>query len=159
MGTTKATGDEWVRKVQQWLNDTFPEYFKYDETGETSGTYPVKVDGITGIGTVKALIRAIQICGNQLPPDGVWGRKTASVYTKVYSGSGETDKRLNYILQDAFYCKGYDPLGFDGLYGNDVRKAIQKFQSGLAVHLVIFLQMVRMREKRTRRSFMQCRVQ
>lgn len=61
MGTTKATGDEWVRKVQQWLNDTFPEYFKYDETGETSGTYPVKVDGITGIGTVKALIRAIQI--------------------------------------------------------------------------------------------------
>lgn len=140
-------------------DDTFPEYFKYDETGETSGTYPVKVDGITGIGTVKALIRAIQICGNQLPPDGVWGRKTASVYTKVYSGSGETDKRLNYILQDAFYCKGYDPLGFDGLYGNGVRKAIQKFQSGLAVHLVIFLQMVRMREKRTRRSFMQCRVQ
>lgn len=131
--TIKSSGDDWVRKVQQWLNDTFPEYFKYDETGEESGSFPVKVDGLAGNTTVKALIRAIQICGDLLPPDGVWGNNTAKVYKNVYAGSGEKDVRLNYILQGAFYCKGYDPKGFDGIYGSGVTSAIRDFQTDLGI--------------------------
>lgn len=133
MDITRSTGDDRVREVQQWLNDTFPKYFKYDETGVEAGSFPVKVDGFTGNTTVKALIRAIQICGDLLPPDGVWGNNTAKVYKNVYAGLGEEDTRLNYILQGAFYCKGYNPKGFDGIYGAGVTAAIRNFQTDLGI--------------------------
>lgn len=74
--------DSKVMEVQEWLNDTYPSYFKYDEDNSKCGSYPVKPDGMTGTKTVKALVMAIQIHYNLLPVDGIWGNATSSADRK-----------------------------------------------------------------------------
>lgn len=64
--------DKMVQDVQQWLNDTWPDKFKYDETGVESGSFPVEPDGMTGNTTVKALVMALQLRLN-LTADGAFG--------------------------------------------------------------------------------------
>ncbi|AOZ77882.1 peptidoglycan-binding protein [Clostridium pasteurianum] len=110
--------DQMVLQVQQWLNTTYSNNTNYTLVPE---------DGITGGGTVAALITALQIELNISPADGVFGPATQAACPTLASGS--TAKNEVYILQGALYCKGYNPNGLDGGYGNGVVTAIKKFQS------------------------------
>lgn len=120
-----------VQEVQQWLNDAFPSYFKYDATGQTSGSFPVKPDGKTGNTTVKALVMAIQIHYGLTPVDGIWGNATSSACPTI--DSSVTDPIILKIAQGGFYCKGYDPNGFDGIWGPGLASAITDFKTNLGI--------------------------
>lgn len=122
--------DYMVQQVQLWLNETFPEQFKYDPTGEDSGDYPVQPDGITGNTTVTALIMAVQL-HYDLEPDGIWGSGTSS-HCPIITAS-TTDEILIRILQGGFYCKGYNPGGFDGIMGPRLLGAINSFKLDLGL--------------------------
>ncbi len=110
--------DQMVLKVQTWLNTTYGGNSNYTKVGE---------DGITGGTTVAALITALQIEIGISSPDGVFGPATAAACPTLPSSSAT--KNEIYILQGALYCKGYNPNGLDGGYGNGVMTAIKKFQS------------------------------
>lgn len=120
-----------VKEVQQWLNDTYPAYFKYDEDPTKCGTYPIEPDGYTGIRTVKALVMAVQIHYNLTPVDGIWGNATSSACAEIKSGL--TDSTIIKIAQGGFYCKGYAPGGFDGIFGNNLASAIEDFKADLGI--------------------------
>src|SRR5471030_490613 len=110
--------DQMVLKVQTWLNTTYSGNANYTKVSE---------DGITGGTTVAALITALQIEIGISSPDGAFGPATqAACPTLPISGA---PKNEIYILQGALYCKGYNPNGLDGGYGNGVTTAIKKFQS------------------------------
>ncbi|WP_279146262.1 glycoside hydrolase domain-containing protein [Clostridium tyrobutyricum] len=110
--------DQMVLEVQEWLNNTY---------GSNSNYTPITADGITGGGTVAALITALQIELGIQPADGVFGAATQAACPTLPNTSAS--KNEVYILQGALYCKGYNPNGFDGGYGNGVITAIKKFQS------------------------------
>ncbi|WP_315072449.1 glycoside hydrolase domain-containing protein [uncultured Clostridium sp.] len=110
--------DQMVLKVQTWLNTTY---------GGNSNYTKVDEDGITGGTTVAALITALQIEIGISSPDGVFGPATMAACPTLPSSSAT--KNEVYILQGALYCKGYNPNGLDGGYGNGVMTAIKKFQS------------------------------
>ncbi len=116
--------DQMVLNVQKWLNNTYRSNMTYT---------PVLEDGITGGGTVAALITALQIELHIPSPNGAFGPATMSACHTLPSSSAT--KNEVYILQGALYCKGYNPNGLDGGYGNGVMTAIKKFQSdaGLTV--------------------------
>ena len=110
--------DEMVREVQRWLNDTYTD---------RNGYQPVAEDGITGWGTIKALTVALQIEIGVASPDGVFGPATMSLAPTLSVGS--TEERLVKIVQGALFCKGYNPTGFTGVYGNGTKSAIMQLQS------------------------------
>ncbi|UZW12682.1 DUF4474 domain-containing protein [Clostridium pasteurianum] len=110
--------DLMVSQVQQWLNTTY---------GNNENYTTIPEDGVTGGGTVAALITALQIELNISPADGVFGPATQAVCPTLSSGS--TAQNQVYILQGALYCKGYNPNGLDGGYGNGVITAVKKFQA------------------------------
>lgn len=120
--------DEMVRNVQVWLNQTY--------TPDLIGT--VDTDGITGNTTVSALIKALQIELSVYPMDGVFGNDTLNKLVTLSDTTPEdtynTLEHVIYILQGALYCKGYNPSGLDGVYGNGLKNAIVNFKtdSGLA---------------------------
>jgi peptidoglycan hydrolase-like protein with peptidoglycan-binding domain len=109
--------DLMVSQVQHWLNTTY---------GNNENYTTIPEDGVTGGGTVAALITALQIELNISPADGVFGQATQAVCPTLSSGS--TVQNQVYILQGALYCKGYNPNGLDGGYGNGVITAVKKFQ-------------------------------
>lgn len=123
--------DRMVKEVQQWLNDTYPAYFKYDATGKGNGSYPIEPDGYTGTRTVKALVMAIQIHYNLTPVDGIWGNATSSACATLKKGV--TDETIIRIAQGGFYCKGYNPGGFDGIFGTGMENAIPKYKEDLGI--------------------------
>lgn len=114
--------DVMVKRVQEWLNTTY---------GNNNDFIPVDEDGITGRSTVKALIRAIQI-ELDVTVDGALGEETLAILPTLSRNTDTSDltyKNLVYILQGAMYCKGYNPNGLDGLYGDGVERAINEFKN------------------------------
>lgn len=122
--------DKMVQDVQQWLNDTWPKKFKYDETGVTSGEFPVKPDGMTGNTTVKALVMALQLHFN-LGADGIWGGATDSACPVISINT--SDEILLRIVQGGFICKGYNAGGFDGVFGPALQSAINQYKTDLGI--------------------------
>lgn len=110
--------DQMVFQVQHWLNTTY---------GNNPNYTTIKEDGVTGGTTVAALITALQIEIGISAPDGVLGPATQAACPTLSSTSGTKNEIC--ILQGALYCKGYNPNGIDGVYGNGVITAIKKFQS------------------------------
>ncbi|MFL0252499.1 glycoside hydrolase domain-containing protein [Clostridium neuense] len=110
--------DQMVLKVQQWLNATYGGNANYKKVTE---------DGITGNSTVSALIQALQIEIGVPSPDGVFGKQTLQICPTISPSYSSTNEA--YIVQGALYCKGYNPSGFDGVYGNGVVNAIEQFQA------------------------------
>lgn len=123
--------DRMVKEVQQWLNDTYPAYFKYDETGKENGSYPIEPDGYTGTKTVKALVMAVQIHYHLTPVDGIWGNATSAACATLKEGI--SDETIIRIAQGGFYCKGYNPGGFDGEFGTGMESAIQAYKENLGI--------------------------
>lgn len=97
--------DQMVLKTQQWLNNTY--------TGRT-GYRPIVEDGITGWGTIYALLRALQIELGITATANNFGSGTQSKFkTRWQSGihqqsnGDDTTDNVYGIIQGALWCKGY----------------------------------------------------
>lgn len=129
--------DQMVILTQHWLNQTYTGKLGYNVIIE---------DGFTGWNTIGALITALQI-EEGLTPDGSFGPATKSACPTLSTSSNSSNLTVKHeilILQGALYCKGYNPNGLDGSYGNGAKTAIQKFQSdaGLATQDGIAIPMI-----------------
>ncbi|MBS6816901.1 MAG: DUF1906 domain-containing protein, partial [Lachnospiraceae bacterium] len=106
-----------VLEVQQWYNTTYqntPGYVEIDE------------DGITGAGTCRALIRALQY-ELGIDADGSFGKGTLSSCPTI--GMNTTFENLIKIIQCGFYCKGYECGGIDGVYGISTQASARLFKA------------------------------
>ena len=125
--THTTTTDNYPAQFQSWLNANYA-------TGLT-------VDGLWGPKTRQAAIRALQSELNDqfskgLTVDGLWGSKTKAACVNVKEGARGN---LTQIIQGTLYCRGYDPKGFDGIFGSGCEAAVQNFQraQGLSVDGVV----------------------
>ena len=106
----------YTAQFQTWLN-------AYYGTG-------INADGLWGPKTRSAAIRALQMelnhaYGAGLRPDGIWGPKTQAALVSVQPGDAGYLVR---IIQGVLYARGYDPNGFDGVYGSGTKTAVWFFQ-------------------------------
>lgn len=120
-----------IRQYQEWLNTTY--------------NAKLKVDGLFGNLTKKAVVKAFQQYLNdtyeeKLEVDGSFGvlSKAASEKCELSYNKKRDDKAI-YILQGMLYCKGYNCNGFDGIFGPGCRAAVKQFQraSGLLADGVV----------------------
>lgn len=118
--------DEMIQKVQLWVNAAY--------SGKP-GFVPAPENGKTGWSTMYALTRALQIeLGISTPADN-FGPGTEVAYKswgEMEIGRIPTDdkgKRIVLILQGAMYCKGYNPTGFTGTFGEGTKAAVIKLQT------------------------------
>lgn len=108
--------DTYPSQFQAWLNANYA-------TG-------LAVDGLWGPKTRAGAIKALQTelndqFGKGLAVDGLWGPKTKAACVNVRQGAQGNMTRL---IQGTLYCRGYDPKGFDGIFGNGCAAAVQSFQ-------------------------------
>lgn len=114
--------DTMVATVQEWLNNTY--------------SLGVTVDGVTGNATFTALIKALQT-EIGVTADGNFGSGTLLAcpnLKEVADTSTAIESNLIYILQGSFWCKGYNPGGFTGIFGPNTAATVKEFQAdaGLA---------------------------
>lgn len=117
--------DQRVLETQKWLNETYgsnPNFIKVDE------------DGITGKGTVKGLIRGLQIELGESLIDGIIGNGTIQKFDAMFPNGlsqnvNNPNENIVYIMQGGFYCRGIDPYGFNGVFGNGLTDAVKTLQS------------------------------
>lgn len=123
--------DAMVLATQKWLNNHYKGVSDFDAFSEK------ELDGITGSGTFKRLIEALQIELNLqyaagLTVDGDFGNGTYNALPSVISASDTFDNskanNIVYIIQGSLWCKGYSAGELDGLYGNSVTSAVKSFQ-------------------------------
>ncbi|MCR3761736.1 DUF1906 domain-containing protein [Clostridium felsineum] len=110
--------DQLVLKIQQWLNKTY--------SGKTGYTQ-IPEDGVTGWGTIKGLIIGLQIELGISSPNGSFGPATSAAFKNLEVGSTKINQV--YILQGALFCKGYNPGGFTGTFGDNTKRAVVQLQS------------------------------
>lgn len=111
-----SDGSSDVKTVQKWCNE------KYGCS--------LSVDGDYGDKTKKGLVKALQSELNSqhnagLKVDGKFGAKTKAACVSVKKGS---KGNITKILQGVLICRGYDPNGFDGVFGSGTEKAVKAFQ-------------------------------
>lgn len=112
-----SSGNSSIKAVQTWLNSTY-------KTG-------LKVDGVYGSLTKKALVKALQTELNKqykagLVVDGIYGVKTNNAVRNLsYGAKGNLTK----ILQGLLICNGYSTNGFDGVFGNGTKSAVKSYQA------------------------------
>ncbi|MEF2115257.1 MULTISPECIES: hypothetical protein [Clostridium] len=92
--------DKMVLQTQKWANETYSGNKSYTKIAE---------DGVTGWGTMKALITALQIELKLPSPNGNFGPGTKNAFTNLSVSSPVTDSNKIIILQSALFCKGYNP--------------------------------------------------
>ncbi|WP_299090319.1 peptidoglycan-binding protein [uncultured Metabacillus sp.] len=114
--TSNPNGNSYIKKFQQWLNQEY--------------NVGLVVDGIYGPKTKAAAIKALQTefnkqFGAQLVVDGKWGPKTKAAVRTISRGAKGSITR---IIQGMLYSLGYDPKGFDGIFGDNSFYAVRKFQ-------------------------------
>lgn len=114
-------------QFQAWLNSSYG-------AGLT-------VDGLWGPKTRKAATAALQAelnaqFGKGLAVDGLWGPKTQAACVNVKQGASGN---LTRIIQGTLYCRGYDPQGFDGIFGAGCAAAVTSFQraQGLSADSIV----------------------
>lgn len=113
---TTAEPDSYPAQFQAWLN-----------SGYSGG---LDVDGLWGPKTKKAAVKALQSELNAqfskgLDIDGIFGSKTKAACVNVKQGA---QGNLTRIIQGVLYCLGYDPKGFDGIFGSGCSASAEKFQ-------------------------------
>ncbi|MCR5608939.1 MAG: DUF1906 domain-containing protein [Lachnospiraceae bacterium] len=108
-----------VLEAQQWLNATY--------TGK-KGYVVIPEDGVIGQGTVKALIRALQIETGDSAPDGIFGNGTIKRCPTVAS-SNDASENVIKILQYGLFCKGYNAGAVNGEYHDNTKAAVNKLQT------------------------------
>lgn len=109
--------DVMVLEVQKWVNITYH--------------FGITEDGTTGQGTFKGLIKALQT-ELGIAADGTFGNGTLEACPSSIR-EGESNHNLVYILQGSFWCKGYNPGGFDGNFGTNTTRAVKEFQKDAGI--------------------------
>jgi len=112
--------DQKVLEAQKWLNTTY--------TGK-SGYTTITEDGITGQGTVKALIIALQNEIGISSPNGTFGSATTSQCPTLSKNLQASPANIVKILQHGLFCKGYNPSSATGIFGDNTEAAIKKIQA------------------------------
>lgn len=112
--------DQKVLAAQEWLNATY--------SGKPGYT-PITADGITGQGTVKALIIALQNEIGISSPNGTFGPATTSACPTLSKNSQASPSNIVRILQHGLFCKGYNPSAVTGTFGDNTEAAIKKIQA------------------------------
>lgn len=111
-----------VLEVQKWLNITYGKHPDFPIVTE---------DGLTGNSTIKALIRGLQIEAG-VEVDGILGAGSLAAIGTISPAldtNVQTNRNKVYIAQGGLYCKGYNPKGFDGIYGNGMIEKVKEFES------------------------------
>ena len=123
--------DEMVKQTQEWLNKTYwlrKGFTKFKDE---------EIDGITGQGTFKRLIQALQIELNDkynsgLTVDGDFGAGTLNALPSTIDSNYEKGNIVK-IIQGSLWCKGYSAGPIDGDYGPKVTAAVKKFKEHAGV--------------------------
>lgn len=102
-----------VKAIQTWLNT-------YYKTG-------LSVDGVYGTKTKAALVKAWQTEVGGLTVDGIFGTKSKTVAASHVIKNGSTGILVT-IWQAYLVCRGYNPNGIDGSFGNGCHTATVAFQ-------------------------------
>ncbi|OIK20004.1 glycoside hydrolase domain-containing protein [Bacillus amyloliquefaciens] len=112
--------DEMVLETQQWLNDTYKGRHGYNKVPE---------NGKTGWDTIYGLTRALQIeLGISEPADN-FGPTTQRLFKPLKKQAPDSKPtNMNYILQGALWCKGFNPGGFSGVFYENTESAVKEFQ-------------------------------
>ena len=103
---------------------------KYYGTKAVQAWVGATVDGIYGSDTKKHLVMKLQEelnrqFGMNLVVDGIYGVGTHNAIVVISKGCrGNITK----VLQGLLICNGYDPNGFDGIYGNGTEYAVKSYQ-------------------------------
>lgn len=118
--------DEMVKATQEWLNKTYKGEKDFTPFAEKD------IDGITGAGTFKRLIQALQIeinkqYGKNIKVDGDFGDGTLKALPATI-GKSNTKNNIVHIIQSSLWCKGYSAGAMDGIYGNSTASAVTTFQ-------------------------------
>lgn len=118
---TRIAFDFQVFYTQQYLNNTYKDYASWVNLEE---------DGHTGWGTIRGLIRALQI-ELGLTADGSFGTGTESKCPTLSKNLNPSEKtiRLNKILQGAMWCKGFSPGYSDGIFDDATEAGVIEFQT------------------------------
>lgn len=123
--------DQMVFETQIWLNMVYS-----NKEGFTPFTND-ELDGITGNGTFKRLIQALQIELNErykagLTVDGDFGKGTLNAMPSEIEQVSDPTKvgtdNMHYIIQGSLWCKGYSAGGFDGVFGPSTAEGVKSFQ-------------------------------
>ncbi|TAI26576.1 DUF1906 domain-containing protein [Bacillus velezensis] len=112
--------DEMVLETQQWLNKTYKGRHGYNKVPE---------NGKTGWDTIYGLTRALQIeLGISEPADN-FGPTTQRLFKPLKKQAPDSKPtNMNYILQGALWCKGFNPGGFSGVFYENTENAVKEFQ-------------------------------
>lgn len=114
-------GDPTVVRIQERMNNLYGA--------------GLKVDGLFGANTKRALVRGLQTEFNRqynadLDVDGVWGPNTAAACRVVGYGSGN----IEYIIEAGMYCIGRAKnLAVDGNYDTATYNAVRSFNISFGV--------------------------
>ena len=98
----------------------------------------VTEDGLTGNSTIKALIRGLQIEAG-VKVDGVLGSGSLAAIGTISPSldtSVQTNRNKVYIAQGGLYCKGYNPKGFDGIYGSGMIEKVRNLKQMQVLYLL-----------------------
>lgn len=121
--------DQMVLETQKWLNKTYSGHKDFLPFSDN------ELDGVTGFGTFKRLIQALQIELNEkysahLEVDGSFGNGTLKAMPAAISpvSTNANAENLHFIIQGSLWCKGYPGGGFDGVYGPSSAKGVKEFQ-------------------------------
>lgn len=115
-----------IKNFQAWLNANYK-----------SG---LAEDGLIGPVTKKAMVKAWQTQMNasykcKLVVDGLFGAACTEAANKHLLSQKSKAANLIYILQGALYSHGYDPKGFDGIYGSGCLAAVKAFQKARSLEV------------------------
>lgn len=108
-----------IADIQRWYNATYSHLFG-----------KIDVDNSFGPDTKKHLVMAVQYemnvqYGCKLKIDGIFGSKSKSCFLNLKKG---VSGNITRICQAFLYKKGYDPKGFDSIYGNGMESCVRKYQ-------------------------------
>ena len=117
---SSSSTDGIISKIQTWYNNIY---------SSTLGS--IDVDNSFGPDSRKHFIKALQYemnkqYGCKLDIDGSFGPSSKACFKNLKRG---VSGNITRICQAFLYYKGYDPKGFDGLYGEGMQVAVKSFQS------------------------------
>lgn len=118
---TEPPSDPRVLAVQEWLNVTYAGRPGYNTITE---------NGRTGWSTMYALTRALQIELGIATPSDSFGTGTLSALSALGGDFGigtptPQNQNIVLIIQGGLYCKGYNPGGYDSVYGEGTATAVK----------------------------------
>jgi len=120
-----------VLETQKWLNNTYGGKAGFSKFSDD------ELDGITGNGTFKRLIQALQIeinsqYGGSVTVDGDFGNGTLKALPSRITRSNKVSN-IVHIIQASLWCKGYNAGEMDGIYGDSTASAVRKFQADAGI--------------------------